>query len=105
MKRGSLVSVGLVVLAAAVIPATASAQFVYVGGGANIPVGDFKDYAKTGWIAQAGLGYNDPERQRPLCRRGRLLRLEQAHRCRGRQDQYHRRDGHAGLYPSCPTRR
>jgi len=54
------VSVGLFVLAAAVIPASASAQFVYVGGGANIPVSDFKDYAKTGWMAQAGIGYMIP---------------------------------------------
>ncbi len=58
MKRGSLLSLGVFALAAVVIPTTARAQFVYVGGGANIPVGDFKDYAKTGWIAQAGVGYN-----------------------------------------------
>jgi opacity protein-like surface antigen len=58
MKRGSLVSLGLVVLAAAVIPATANAQYLFVGGGASIAIGDFKDYAKTGWIAQAGLGYD-----------------------------------------------
>jgi opacity protein-like surface antigen len=60
MKRGSLVSLGVIALAAAVIPATASAQFVYVGGGASVPIGDFKDYAKTGWLAQVGLGYMIP---------------------------------------------
>ncbi len=59
MKRGSLVSLGFFALAAAVFPATATAQYVFVGGGASIPIGNFKDAgAKTGWIAQAGVGYD-----------------------------------------------
>src|ERR1041385_6456821 len=35
---------------------TANAQYVYFGGGANIPTGSFKDGVKTGWIASAGGG-------------------------------------------------
>jgi len=35
---------------------SAQAQYVYFGGGANIPVGSFKDGVKTGWIASAGVG-------------------------------------------------
>jgi len=38
---------------------TARAQgYVYFAGGANIPVGTFKDGNKTGWIASAGVGAN-----------------------------------------------
>jgi len=40
-------------------PATTAAQVkvssVFVGGGANIPVGDFSDGFKTGWMGAAGL--------------------------------------------------
>lgn len=54
MKRGTLVSLAVLVLAGA---SAANAQYVFVGGGANLPIGDFKDAgAKTGWIAQAGVG-------------------------------------------------
>src|ERR1044071_7869998 len=35
---------------------TANAQYVYFGGGANIPTGSFKDGVKTGWIVSAGVG-------------------------------------------------
>lgn len=42
---------------AVLVTASASqAQYVFLGGGASIPMGDFKDFAKTGWMAQAGLG-------------------------------------------------
>ena len=37
---------------------TAQAQYVFFGGGLNLPMSDFKDGAKTGWIAQGGLGFN-----------------------------------------------
>ena len=37
---------------------SAQAQYVYFGGGANIPTGTFKDGVKTGWIASAGVGAN-----------------------------------------------
>ncbi|MGH7562701.1 MAG: outer membrane protein [Gemmatimonadales bacterium] len=51
----SVVLGGVLVLAAA---SSASAQrpFLFLGGGASIPVGDFADFAKTGWIIQGGFG-------------------------------------------------
>lgn len=36
----------------------ARAQYVYFGGGASIPTGDFKTDAKTGWMATGGVGAN-----------------------------------------------
>lgn len=55
MKRGSIVSLAVLLFAGA---SAANAQYVFVGGGASIPIGDFKDAgAKTGWIAQGGVGY------------------------------------------------
>lgn len=54
MKRGTIVSLAVLMLAGA---SAGNAQYVFVGGGANIPIGSFKDAgAKTGWIAQAGVG-------------------------------------------------
>lgn len=35
----------------------ASAQLIYVGGGATLPTGDFGDFAKTGWQAVGGFLY------------------------------------------------
>src|SRR5262245_16203197 len=35
---------------------SASAQYIYFGGGANIPGSNFKDDVKTGWTATAGVG-------------------------------------------------
>lgn len=59
MKRlcGSIVVGALVALAAAT-PAQAQSKFVFFGGGVSLPMSDFKDVAnaKTGWIAQAGIG-------------------------------------------------
>lgn len=57
MKRlcGSIVVGALVALAAAT-PAQAQSKFVFFGGGASLPMSDFKDFAKTGWVAQAGIG-------------------------------------------------
>lgn len=55
-RNGSMV---LGVLAALALAAPAQAQstpFVYFGGGASLPMGDYKDYAKTGWMANAGIG-------------------------------------------------
>jgi len=37
------------------VPSSAQAQTsIWVGGGATIPTSDFKEYAKTGWMAGAG---------------------------------------------------
>jgi opacity protein-like surface antigen len=59
MKRlcGSIVVGALVALAAAT-PAQAQSKFIFFGGGVSLPMSDFKDVdnAKTGWIAQAGIG-------------------------------------------------
>ena len=44
---------------AVLVTASASqAQYVFLGGGVSIPMSDFKDIAKTGWMATAGLGYD-----------------------------------------------
>lgn len=52
MKRSAGPILALLLVA---LPAAAWAQGgVYFGGGATIPVGEFKDYAKTGWMGQAG---------------------------------------------------
>jgi hypothetical protein len=44
------------VVAALMVASSAQAQYVYFAGGANVPVGSFKDGVKTGWIASAGVG-------------------------------------------------
>jgi hypothetical protein len=59
MKR----MVSVVVAGAALILGAASAQAqvtVGVGGGIALPLGDFKDAAKTGWNGIANVGYNTP---------------------------------------------
>ncbi len=33
-----------------------SAAWIWAGGGATVPIGDYGDYAKTGWMATAGVG-------------------------------------------------
>ncbi len=54
MKRGIVGLVaGAVVGSLAVSMAHAQAN-IYIGGGPSIPVGEFGDYAKTGWLATAG---------------------------------------------------
>lgn len=50
---------GAVLVAATIIGAEASAQgskYLYLGGGATIPMGDYKEFAKTGWMGSIGLG-------------------------------------------------
>jgi len=48
-------SVGIV-LAGSLFASNAQAQYVYLGGGLTVPVGEYGDYAKTGWMAAAGVG-------------------------------------------------
>jgi hypothetical protein len=58
MKRlASAMMVGAVAVLLGASPARAQG-YVYFAGGANVPVGSFKDGVKTGWIASAGLGAN-----------------------------------------------
>lgn len=52
----SAVMVGAFAVIVAASPARA--QYVFFGGGLSKPVGDFNDYAKTGWMATAGVGYD-----------------------------------------------
>jgi opacity protein-like surface antigen len=46
-------------LAVVLLLATSSlaAQSVWFGGGVSIPTGDYGNYAKTGWMATAGIGF------------------------------------------------
>ncbi|MEZ4587315.1 MAG: hypothetical protein R2909_13035 [Gemmatimonadales bacterium] len=45
-----------IVLAGSLFASTAQAQYVFVGGGLTVPVGEYGDYAKTGWMGAAGIG-------------------------------------------------
>ena len=45
-------------LAMTAISSRAEAQNVFWGGGPSVPLGDFKDDAKTGWLLQGGLGFD-----------------------------------------------
>lgn len=55
--RRFVVPMVLGALAMTAASSRAEAQaYVFFGGGATIPTGDYGTYAKTGWMAQAGLG-------------------------------------------------
>lgn len=58
MKRlTAALTLGAVAALVAVSQAQAQASpYIFAGGGVNIPVSDFKDGFKTGWIATAGIG-------------------------------------------------
>jgi len=63
MKRViGLVLVGVVGTLAAASTAQAQGAFVFLGGGMTIPMSDFKEDAKAGWIATGGVGYNIGEK-------------------------------------------
>jgi len=54
----AIVSGALTVVALAV-PAGAQARpYLFFGGGGTVPMGDYGDYAKAGWMIQAGIGTN-----------------------------------------------
>ena len=56
MKRRFIAAAAFLLLLA--LPVTAGAQAnIYLGGGATLPQGDYGDFAKTGWMAQAGITY------------------------------------------------
>jgi opacity protein-like surface antigen len=56
MKRGTMVCLAALMFAGA---SAANAQYVFAGGGASLPIGDFKDSGgKTGWTITAGIGYD-----------------------------------------------
>ena len=52
--RGSLVGAALLLVSAAT--AQAQSPILFFGGGATIPNGEYGEYAKTGWMANAGVG-------------------------------------------------
>lgn len=57
MKRiASAMTVGVV--AALVAASPLNAQYVFLGGGLSKPVGDYGDFAKTGWMATGGVGFD-----------------------------------------------
>lgn len=60
MKRISAVLLAVVVVLGSVQSAQAQAKSAYLFGsaGVTLPMGDYGDYAKTGWLGSAGLGYN-----------------------------------------------
>ena len=55
MRKAVLAS-SLLALGLTLGSAPVSAQF-YVGGYATLPSGDYADFAKTGWMAEAGYGF------------------------------------------------
>lgn len=58
MKRFAGLSAVAVILAM-LIPTTVSAQgSVFLGGGVTVPMSDYKEYAKTGWLGAGGLVWN-----------------------------------------------
>lgn len=60
MKRLVTALLTVVVLLGSVpsVQAQAKSAFFFGGAGVTLPMGDYGDYAKTGWMASAGLGYN-----------------------------------------------
>jgi hypothetical protein len=52
MRRPALLAL-VSLLAATALPA----QSIWVGGGPTFPTGDYGNYAKTGWMASAGVGF------------------------------------------------
>jgi hypothetical protein len=54
MTKRSLNLAGAALVLMLALPAATAAQSIYAGVGASIPVGDFGDYADTGWLAVAG---------------------------------------------------
>ncbi|MDH5234413.1 MAG: hypothetical protein OEW77_05585 [Gemmatimonadota bacterium] len=50
-------AVGVLTVLALAVPVGAQANpYVYFGGGGTFPMGDYGDYAKTGWLANIGIG-------------------------------------------------
>jgi hypothetical protein len=54
--RRLVISGSLLALAVTLVSAPVSAQF-YVGGYASLPSSDYGEFAKTGWMAEAGYGF------------------------------------------------
>ena len=57
MKRFAAAIMGAAV-AVLLAASPVRAQYVFLGGGVTKPVGDFNDFAKTGWMATGGVGFD-----------------------------------------------
>ena len=62
MRKCAVLGIALLAVFSFSVPSQASAQGVFIGAGASIPTGDFKDFgdgdgANTGWMAEAGFGF------------------------------------------------
>ena len=62
MKRIGAVCAMLVLVSAVPAAAQGYTGSVYASGGISLPMGDFGDYAKTGWMGSAGALYNLSDR-------------------------------------------
>lgn len=61
MKRHvTMTAVAAALTIAFAAPVQAQGVTFFLGGGATVPIGDFKDFAKTGWIGNAGVSYHLP---------------------------------------------
>jgi opacity protein-like surface antigen len=56
MRFTAPVLYGAIAVMAVSLPARAQRPYIFAGAGASFPVSTFGDYAKTGWMAQAGVG-------------------------------------------------
>ena len=54
MRKNLLTGMAFFAATLLVMPNNASAQSVFLGAGATFPMGDYGDYADTGWLAEAG---------------------------------------------------
>ena len=59
-KHATMIAAAAALTLALSAPAQAQGVNFFLGGGATIPVGDFKEFAKTGWMASAGVIYTMP---------------------------------------------
>jgi len=57
MRKCVVFGVALLAALSLTLPSQASAQGVYVGAGATIPMGDYGDYANTGWMGVGGVSF------------------------------------------------
>lgn len=57
MIRRALAASVVVLFMALALPLTARAQSIFILAGPTFPIGDFADYAKTGWFTEAGFTY------------------------------------------------
>jgi hypothetical protein len=55
-----VVAVALPLLLLLLLPNLSPAQRIFFGAGATLPNGDYGEFAKTGWMANAGVGFAIP---------------------------------------------